>query len=171
MLARFATASLAVLTLALAGTLAGGCDGGSDGGSADASEILIGHVASLNGDTATFGTSADEGIKLAVEEINAAGGVLGKKIVIKTEDDRSLPDEAKTAANKLITRDKVVALLGEIASNRSLAMAPEAQAAGVPMLSPGSTNPRSRKWATTSSAPASSTRSRERRWRTSGCAT
>ena len=133
------------LPLASAALLAGlalsplaGCK--NDSGSSN--EILIGHVASLNGDTATFGTSADEGIKLAVEEINAAGGVLGKKIVIKTEDDRSLPDEAKTAANKLITRDKVVALLGEIASSRSLAMAPEAQAAGVPMLSPGSTNPK-----------------------------
>src|SRR5687768_1200209 len=142
MLARFATASLAVLTLALAGTLAGGCDGGSDGGSADASEILIGHVASLTGDTATFGTSADEGIRLALDEINGAGGVLGKKVRVITEDDRSLPDEAKTVANKLITRDEVVAILGEVASSRSIAIAPVCEDAEVPMLSPGSTNPR-----------------------------
>src|SRR5688572_17234939 len=142
MLARFATASLAVLTLALAGTLSGGCDGGSDGGSADASEILIGHVASLTGDTATFGTSADEGIRLALDEINGAGGVLGKKVRVITEDDRSLPDEAKTVANKLITRDEVVAILGEVASSRSIAIAPVCEDAEVPMLSPGSTNPR-----------------------------
>lgn len=104
--------------------------------------IVIGHVAALTGDTATFGISADEGIRLALDEVNAQGGVLGKQIELKTEDDRSLPDEAKTAANKLITRDKIVALLGEIASTQSIQMAPEAQSAGVPMLSPGSTNPK-----------------------------
>lgn len=107
-----------------------------------AQEIVIGHVASLTGDTATFGNSADEGIRLALDEINASGGVLGRKIKLVTEDDRSLPDEAKTAASKLITRDKAVALLGEIASSRSIAMAPVAQEAEIPMLSPGSTNPK-----------------------------
>ena len=112
------------------------------GPSGNPNQIMVGHVASKQGDTATFGVSSDEGVMLALEEINAAGGVLGKTIVVKTEDDRSLADEAKTAANKLITQDKVVALLGEIASSRSIAMAPEAQAAGVPMLSPGSTNPK-----------------------------
>ena len=139
--ARFATAFMAVLTLAFAG----GCDGGSDdgsGGGADASEILIGHVASLTGDTATFGTSADEGIQLALDEINAAGGVLGKKVRVITEDDRSLPDEAKTVANKLITGDNVVAILGEVASSRSIAIAPVCEDNQIPMLSPGSTNPR-----------------------------
>jgi len=108
----------------------------------NATQIVIGQVASKQGDTATFGVSSDEGVQLALEELNAAGGVLGKTIVVKTEDDRSQSDEAKTAANKLITQDKVVALIGEIASSRSIAMAPEAQAAGVPMLSPGSTNPK-----------------------------
>lgn len=104
-------------------------------------EILIGHVAAMTGDTATFGTSADEGIRLALDEINTKG-VLGKKIRVITEDDRSLADEAKTAANKLITRDQVVALLGEIASSRSIAMAPVAEESKIPMLSPGSTNPK-----------------------------
>jgi branched-chain amino acid transport system substrate-binding protein len=122
-------------------TFLGGCnkEGGS---SASSNEILIGHFASLTGDTATFGTSADEGIRLALDEVNAKGLILGKKIRVITEDDRSLADEAKTVVNKLITRDKVVALLGEIASSRSIAAAPVAQDAQIPMLSPGSTNPK-----------------------------
>jgi branched-chain amino acid transport system substrate-binding protein len=105
-------------------------------------EVLLGHVASLTGDTATFGVSAHEGIELALDEVNKTGVLGGRKIKVLKEDDRSLPDEAKTAAEKLITRDKVVALLGEIASSRSIAMAPVAQDNKVPMLSPGSTNPK-----------------------------
>lgn len=109
---------------------------------ADSNTILIGHVASLSGDTATFGVSADKGIKLALDEVNKAAPVPGKTFAVQTEDDRSLPDEAKTAAEKLINRDHVVAILGEIASSRSIAMAPVCQDAKIPMLSPGSTNPK-----------------------------
>jgi branched-chain amino acid transport system substrate-binding protein len=116
--------------------------GGCKKDAANANQIVIGQVASKTGDTATFGVSSDEGVQLALDEINAAGGVLGKPVVVKTEDDQSKPDEAKTATNKLITQQNVVALIGEIASSRSIAMAPDAQAAGVPMLSPGSTNPK-----------------------------
>jgi branched-chain amino acid transport system substrate-binding protein len=104
--------------------------------------IVVGHVASMTGDTATFGRSADQGMRMAIEEINVAGGVLGKPIELITEDDRSVTEEARTAAQKLLQRDQVVALLGEVASSRSLAAAPEAQRAGVPMISPGSTNPK-----------------------------
>jgi branched-chain amino acid transport system substrate-binding protein len=63
-------------------------------------------------------------------------------VKVITTDDRSLSDEAKTAVERLINQDKVVALLGEIASSRSIAGAPVAQDAQVPMLSPGSTNPK-----------------------------
>ena len=104
--------------------------------------IVVGHVASMTGDTATFGRSADQGMRMAIEKINAAGGVLGKPIELVTEDDRSVTEEARTAAQKLLQRDQVVALLGEVASSRSLAAAPEAQRAHVPMISPGSTNPK-----------------------------
>jgi branched-chain amino acid transport system substrate-binding protein len=96
----------------------------------------------MTGDTATFGRSADQGIRMAVEDVNAAGGVLGKKLEVVTEDDRSVTEEARSAAQKLIQRDQIKALLGEIASSRSLAAAPEAQRAKVPMISPGSTNPK-----------------------------
>jgi len=142
---------LALLTFALSFATVGcdrdaggGSGGGGEGGRSTSStgDILIGHFASMTGDTATFGVSADEGIQLAKDEINAAGGVLGRKIKVITEDDRSLNDEAKTTVQKLIGRDHVVALLGEIASSRSIAGAPIAQDERVPMLSPGSTNPK-----------------------------
>ena len=122
--------------------IAAGCDrdGGGGRSSSNASEIVIGHYASMTGDTATFGVSADEGIRLAVKEINDAGGVLGKQIRVITTDDRSLADEAKTAVERLINQDKVVALLGEISSSRSIAGAPVAQDNRIPMLTPGSTN-------------------------------
>ena len=129
---------IALVLLAL-----GGC-GPGQGGTASAAKqpIRVGHYASLTGDTATFGQSADRGIRMAVEEVNAAGGVLGRPIEVITEDDRSVTEEARTAAQKLIQRDEVVALLGEVASSRSLAAGPEAQRAGIPMISPASTNPK-----------------------------
>lgn len=105
-------------------------------------EIPIGEFASLTGGTATFGRSSDAGVELAVDEINAAGGVLGKKLRIVVEDDESKPEEARTAVLKLLKQDRVVAVLGEVASSRSLAAAPECQRAGVPMISPASTNPK-----------------------------
>lgn len=109
---------------------------------APAAEIVVGEYASMTGSIATFGQSSHKGSVLAIDEINAAGGVLGKKIRLVTEDDQSKPEEARTAALKLMRQDNVVALLGEIASSNSLAAAPAAQAAKIPMISPGSTNPK-----------------------------
>jgi len=79
---------------------------------------------------------------LAVDELNATGGVLGKKIELIYEDDRSTPGEAATVVQKLISRDKVVAILGEVASGRSLEAAPICQKNKIPQISPSSTNPR-----------------------------
>ena len=105
-------------------------------------DIVIGQFASLTGETATFGVSSDEGVRLALDEINAKGGILGRKVRVITEDDQSKDDEAPTAALKLIDRDKVVALIGEISSGKSIMAAPVAQNAHIPMISPGSTNPK-----------------------------
>ena len=105
-------------------------------------EIPIGEYGSLTGTTATFGISTDNAVKMAFEEINAAGGVLGKKLKLYVEDDQSKPEEAATAATKLVNQNHVVALIGEVASSRSLAAAPIAQAAQIPMITPSSTNPR-----------------------------
>ncbi len=109
---------------------------------ASGDKIVFGHVASLTGSEATFGDSTDKGIKLAIEEANKKGGVKGKMIELKTLDDQGKPEEAATAATRLITQDKVTVLLGEVASSRSLAMAPIADSNEVPMVSPTSTNPR-----------------------------
>ena len=104
--------------------------------------IKVGEFASLTGKEATFGMSSHEGTLLAVEEINAAGGVLGKKLELLTEDNQSKPGESATAVNKLISRDGVIAILGEVASSRSLEAAPICQQNKIPMISPSSTNPK-----------------------------
>jgi branched-chain amino acid transport system substrate-binding protein len=113
----------------------------STGGAAGSNEIVIGHLASMTGGQATFGQQTDQGLRLALDEINAAGGVKGRKIRVITEDTQSKQEEAATAVTKLISRDNVTAILGEIASSNSLAAGPIAQANKVPMISPGSTNP------------------------------
>jgi branched-chain amino acid transport system substrate-binding protein len=104
--------------------------------------ILIGHVASMTGEQATFGQSTDNAIKLAISEANAKGGVKGKKLALKTYDDQGKPEEAAIAATRLIVNDKVLVLIGEVASSRSLAIAPIADQNKVPQISPTSTNPR-----------------------------
>ena len=102
--------------------------------------IRIGFFGALTGPQATFALSGKNGARLAVDQINRAGGVLGKKLEILVEDDHNEPSEAASAVSKLITRDHVVALIGENASSRSLAAAPIAQNYQVPMVSPSSTN-------------------------------
>jgi len=104
-------------------------------------EILIGEYGSLTGNDATFGTSTRDGIQMAVDEVNKAGGVLGKQLKVLVEDDQSKPEEAVTVVTKLISSDRVIAVLGEVASTRSKAAAPVAQQNMIPMISPSSTNP------------------------------
>lgn len=104
--------------------------------------ILLGEVGSLTGGQAAFGISTRNGIELALEEANAAGGINGKKLAVRVYDDMSKSDEAAAATTRLITQDKVKVILGEVASSNSLAMAPRAQEAQVPMISPSSTNPK-----------------------------
>ncbi len=104
-------------------------------------EILIGEFESLTGSEATFGQSSHNGLMLAVEEVNSSGGLLGKKVKLITEDNQGKPSETQTVVQKLINRDKVVAIIGEVASSRSKAGAPICQAAKIPMITPASTNP------------------------------
>lgn len=104
--------------------------------------IKVGLYGDLTGATSSFGQSTKNGVELAVEEINAAGGVNGKKMVIISEDDQGRPEQAKTVVSKLISQDKVEALLGEVASTNSLAAAPVAQEGKIPMITPSSTNPK-----------------------------
>ena len=103
--------------------------------------ILIGEIGSLTGSEATFGISTRNAIELALKEVNAAGGVKGKKVDIRVYDDQSKPEEAANAATRLINQDQVLLILGEVASTNSIAMANKAQPAKVPMISNASTNP------------------------------
>lgn len=126
---------------ALAATIGGGTAAGAAPKPAGGEPIVIGHYASLTGSEATFGVSTDNGIKLAVEEINAAGGVQGRPLKLITYDDQGKAQEAATVVTRLITQDKVIAILGEVASSRSIAGGQIAQKSGVPMITPSSTNP------------------------------
>jgi branched-chain amino acid transport system substrate-binding protein len=104
--------------------------------------VRIGFFMSMTGRDASFGEASLNGARLAVDTLNAAGGVLGRPIELVVEDDRSLAGESATAAKKLISRDRVVALVGECSSARTLEAAPIAQASGIPLVTPASTNPR-----------------------------
>ncbi len=106
-----------------------------------ANEIPVGLYGAMSGSEASFGQATMQGVKLAAEEINASGGVLGKKIRLVIEDDQGKAEEAASAVTKLITRDNVIAIIGENSSNQSLAAAPICQSNGIPMISPSSTNP------------------------------
>lgn len=105
-------------------------------------EIPIGEYGSMTGNEATFGQMTHKGVMLAIDQVNEKGGVKGKKLVLSSLDDQGKPEEAATAVNRLINRHKVLAIIGEVASSRSLAAAPIAQQAGIPMISPSSTNPK-----------------------------
>ncbi|HEX2860893.1 MAG TPA: ABC transporter substrate-binding protein [Lacunisphaera sp.] len=107
-----------------------------------AEPIKIGEYASLTGKEAGFGQTSHHGLLLALEEINAAGGVLGRPLELAYEDNQTKSGESATAVKKLISRDKVVALIGEVSSGRSLEAAPIAQAAKIPMIAPAATNPK-----------------------------
>ena len=110
-------------------------------GTGTGGDILVGEYGSLTGTEATFGQSTHNGIMMAADEINGAGGINGRKIKIITEDDQSKSEEAVTAVQKLISQNQVVAVLGEVASSSSIAAAPICQNSKVPMITPSSTNP------------------------------
>ncbi|HAV43299.1 TPA: ethanolamine utilization protein EutJ, partial [bacterium] len=107
--------------------------------------IKIGGVAPLTGGAATYGLSTKNGSMMAVDEINREGGLLvGEeqyRVLYIFEDDEGRPEAAANAYHKLIDQDNVIAIVGTVMSKCSLAGAPIAQQAGVPMITPTSTNP------------------------------
>jgi branched-chain amino acid transport system substrate-binding protein len=134
-------AFVAALSLGLFGCPPKSETGGPAADTAATGDILIGEYGSLTGNQATFGQSTHNGIIMAADEVNAAGGINGRKIKILTEDDQSKSEEAVTAVQKLISQNQVVAVLGEVASSSSIAAAPICQSSKVPMITPSSTNP------------------------------
>ena len=107
----------------------------------DRSTIQIGFFGDLTGPTFNFGLSAKNGVLMAADEINQAGGINGHPIDIVIEDDKGSPEEAAQITRKLIDRYKVIAIIAAGASGNSLAAAPKAQSAHVPLIAPSSTNP------------------------------
>src|SRR5687767_5305247 len=109
--------ALSILTLVLMGCPPQGENGAGTSGSGGGGEILVGEYGSLTGAQATFGQSTHNGVMMAVDEVNAAGGGLGRKIKVITEDDQSKAEEAANAVTKLISQNNVVAVIGEVASS------------------------------------------------------
>ena len=114
---------------------------GGPGAGGETGPIVVGYYGDLTGRTSNFGVSTKNGVEMAADEINKAGGINGRQITILSEDDEGRPEKAATVVTKLIDQDRVIALLGEVASGNTLAAAPKAQTAHVPMISPSSTNP------------------------------
>jgi branched-chain amino acid transport system substrate-binding protein len=133
---------LAGAILLAAWAFVAGCHKAPSQTGAGSDVIKVGEFASLTGSEATFGQSSHKGTALAVSDINAAGGVLGESIQLLTEDDQSQAGQPATVVRKLITSDGVVAILGEVASSKSLEAAPICQQYKIPMISPASTNPK-----------------------------
>lgn len=138
MLQRRTWLSTAVATIFSIALAPSGCK--KSGPSAQA-EWRVGVYLSLSGADTSFGVDTREGIELAAEEINRAGGIKGKPIKLLVEDDKSNPQEASNKVLQLISRDNVVALLGEVSSARSKAAGIVANRYKIPMISPSSTNP------------------------------
>lgn len=137
-----------ILTTVLTAALVAGCGNNTDnnkaanGGNSTAETIKIGMDVELSGGQASFGDSALKGAKLAVKEINDAGGVLGKQIELIEADNASKSEEATRAAQKLITTNKVVAIIGSTTSTNTLGIVPVAQEKEIPLVSSSATNPK-----------------------------
>ena len=120
----------------LAASLVAGC------GSKGDKDIKIGMVYELTGNTASYGTSAAHGAKLAVKEINASGGVLGKQIKIVSADNKGEPSESANAMSKVISQDKVVAVTGFTVSSCGIAASAVAEANKIPFVAAATVNPK-----------------------------
>ena len=128
-------AAVSLMTVVLAASVAG-CGGSSS------KEIKIGLLNEMTGGNATIGTAAANGAKLAIKEINANGGLLGKQIKAVVADNKSEPSESANAMTKLLTQDKVVAVTGTFSSSNAIAAASVAEANKTPYLVAGATNPK-----------------------------
>ena len=122
--------------LALTTGLIAGCGGSSS------KDIKIGVVYELTGNTASFGTAAANGAKLAFKEINANGGVLGKQIQLVVADNKGEPSESSNAMTKVISQDKVVAVTGFTTSSNGIAASSVAEANKIPFVAAATTNPK-----------------------------
>ena len=132
--------SLGMIAL-LSVSLVAGCGTTAKTGSSDSSTpIKVGGNLELSGDTAMFGQAAQNAINLAFEQQNAKGGVLGRKLTLVAADNKSNAGESTSAVTKLVTQDKVVAVIGSMTSSVTLAAVPVVTDNKIPMISPSGTN-------------------------------
>ena len=140
---RFTAKKWGLVLAATALILTPGCgskgSGGTTAGGGSTPQIVIGEYGAMTGSQSTFGQLTDRGMQMALDEFNAKNPSL--KVTKKLYDDQSQSDQARTVVTKLIDQDNPTAILGEVASKNSLAAAPVAQKAKVPMVSTASTNP------------------------------
>ncbi|WP_297428539.1 ABC transporter substrate-binding protein [Clostridium sp.] len=131
-------ASVMTMTLLVGcGSSAGNGSNGNNSGDV----IKIGAIGPLSGAASTYGVSVKEGAELLEKEVNAAGGINGKKVQFIFEDDQADPNSAMQAFNKLVDDEKVSAILGPVTSGSTLAVAPNATAKQIPMITPTATEP------------------------------
>jgi len=117
------------------------CGNGADREEGSLGPIKIGVVALLTGTHAVYGKNVQDGVALAVEEINAAGGISGRRVELIVEDEGSSPQTAVSAVQRLIDIWKVPAIIGPVSSSGVMAAAPTANQRKVVLLSPGAASP------------------------------
>jgi len=127
------------LVLALIIASFAGCGGGSNGADEEA-PIMIGSIQPISGAVSAYGTQSRDAIVMAVDEINANGGVLGRPLEVIVEDDEANPEKTKNAFTKLVTKDGVIGIIGALTSKCSLAITSDAQARQIIMITHSSTN-------------------------------
>lgn len=125
--------AISMLTMGLVGC------GNGQGSSGDSDEIVIGAIGPLSGGASTYGQSVKNGAQIFLDKINANGGIDGKQVVLKFEDDEADPTKAINAYDKLVNQDGVGLLLGPVTSGAANAVGPNATADGVPMITPSGT--------------------------------
>ncbi len=132
----------ACLVAALSTALLAGCGGEKkDSAAANADKYVIGASFELTGNVANYGKSTLSGLKLAVDQVNKAGGVNGKQLVVVESDNKSEPAESGNSVTKLITQDKVVAVVGPATSGCVFAATPVVTSNKVPLIAPCATAP------------------------------
>lgn len=127
---------VSAMALTLVAGLLGGC-----GNKKEDDIIKIGAIGPLTGPAATYGQSVKEGASLVEKEVNDKGGINGKKIKFVFEDDQADQNASLNAFNKLVDDEKVSAIFGPVTSGATLAVAPKATQAGIPLITPTATEP------------------------------
>lgn len=134
---KVATAALSAMVLA---SVMSGC-GGDKKNDAAGDTIKVGASFELTGNVANYGKAILSGAKMAIDEVNEKGGVNGKKLTLVESDNKSEPSESGNSVTKLVTQDKVVAIIGPATSGCVAASAPITTANKVPQIAPSATAP------------------------------